>query len=305
MFCTTCGKENPESASFCYACGASIRHPAPRQPSPAPSASTGGGDEIPSPAADAPGSERVYVLRGGGRQESYQLVEVNALLQRGELDGSELAWRAGLGDWRRLSQLEGISIPAAPPLPTSVPPAPAAQQRLSTSGPTTPPSNVASSQTPSDGPVGIGGWLRFFIISIGILSPLVTVGQLMTNWDQLSPHFAAFPALRSFLIPGYFGAAVIVVLGIVVSVLLDKAPPNGRQLAFGYLGIRFIGSILVALAQYSSVSDLPPRILNPMSSELFGGLVRECLILIVWGLYFSRSRRVRNTFVPGPTADPA
>ncbi len=298
MFCTTCGKENPDSASFCYACGASIRHPVPREPGPASPASTEGGAGALIPFESTSGSARIFVLRPEGQQESYSLEEVNALLQRGELAGNELAWRAGISDWRPLSELEGISIPAVPPLPVSARPGLGAHRPLSNAWPpTTPASDVASTQSLLDGPVGIGGWLRFFIISVGILSPLATGGQLMRSWEQLSPYFSRFPALKSFLIPGFFGAAVIVVLGIVVSILLEKAPPNGRQLAFGYLGIRFIGSMLMTFVQYSSISDLPPQILNPMASELFGGIVRESLILIVWGLYFSRSRRVRNTFV--------
>jgi uncharacterized RDD family membrane protein YckC len=50
-----------------------------------------------------------------------RLEEVNALLARGELDGDEQAWTAGLSDWIALRNIKGIQLPSPPPLPVRSP----------------------------------------------------------------------------------------------------------------------------------------------------------------------------------------
>lgn len=264
-----------------------------------------------NPSAVTPGGKvRIHVVTRGGTQEAHTLEEVNVLLQQGVFDGDELAWRPGLPEWASLSQLAGVRLPAPPPLPggtlePSPPPLPASRLTPLSYEPTavSPPASIpplltSPSQTATDGLRGIGGWLRFFTISIGVLSPLLSLGQMVRGWDEVSPHFAAFPALRDYLIVGLVGSGAVAVAGIVFSILLEKAPPNGRTLASTYLAIRFLGFILICLAQYAAAQQLPQQMLNLLSSELFGVFLRECLFLIVWGLYFHRSRRVRNTFLP-------
>lgn len=59
---------------------------------------------------------RVHVKPMYQPQQSLSIEDINAMLERGELDGDEPAWRPGLEKWTVLGEIEGVQVPKPPPL---------------------------------------------------------------------------------------------------------------------------------------------------------------------------------------------
>ncbi len=60
---------------------------------------------------------RVHVKRGDEPVREFTIEQVNSMLAKGELDGDELAWTAGLSAWTQLRCIPGVALPSPPPLP--------------------------------------------------------------------------------------------------------------------------------------------------------------------------------------------
>lgn len=267
---------------------------------------------------------RIHVRLNSGAQETYDLDTVNELLERGALDGDELAWRPGLTTWVPLNQVEGVRNPVPPPLPSDESPSAVAAYSFPSEAlrqplpppasrsvpPVVAPPSVAPVPHPStdstaatSGPRVVGGWLSFFCLSITVLGPLVAAGQLMKSWDELSPFFDRIPGLRDFMILDLVGTIAIAAISIAFGALLWNVPPNGRTLAYTYLAVRFGGFVVLVVFEAVSAQRLPSDLANVFSGALFGVFIREALFLLIWGLYFKRSRRVRATFPePAPSS---
>ncbi len=127
----------------------------------------------------------------------------------------------------------------------------------------------------------------------------------MKSWDDLSPYLSDVPGLQDFVILDLVGTGALALISIAFGALLWSAPPNGRTLASIYLAVRFFGFLALIALEAASAQRLPSQFANEIWSSLFGAFLREALFLLVWGLYFSRSRRVRATFSDeDPTGSP-
>jgi len=67
---------------------------------------------------------QIYVARNGQHLGQFSLEEVNRKLAEGTLSLTDLEWHEGAAGWAPLSTMTGVALPAAPPMPTSPPPAP-------------------------------------------------------------------------------------------------------------------------------------------------------------------------------------
>ena len=61
----------------------------------------------------------IYISRSGERYGPYSLAEVQADIDAGNIQPTDLAWHEGVADWSEVWQLEGITLPKrrVPPPP--------------------------------------------------------------------------------------------------------------------------------------------------------------------------------------------
>jgi len=100
----------------------------------------------------------IYITRNGERYGPYSLAEVQADINAGNIQSTDLAWHEGVTDWSEVWQLEGITIPKR-----RVPPPPPAPQARAAYYPQSAPQKSSS-----------GGEMALLII-VTILLPIVGI----------------------------------------------------------------------------------------------------------------------------------
>ena len=142
---------------------------------------------------------------------------------------------------------------------------------------------------------GVGGWLTFFLIGNGILSPLMVIAGLVgiysdptiaqaygdtwlaiQVWSWLSTALTL--ALLAYLVWRVIKVHVWQTVRIVIALIWILA-----------VGIPLLDMVLVALIANISIGD--------MIADGAGDLVRGPIYCLIWTAYFLRSERVANTFV--------
>jgi hypothetical protein len=125
--------------------------------------------------------------------------------------------------------------------------------------------------------VGVGGWLLLFCIGATVISPLVIGAELIQN---LNDTFVVLVDISVAALSIYTGIAVWRV----------------RPDAFRMLKIYFVViAVLAALSIAGSfVSKSDPSKGAPDDFMAVG--LRSLVAVIIWGLYFHKSRRVKDTF---------
>ena len=148
-------------------------------------------------------------------------------------------------------------------------------------------------------PIGVGGWLLFFCVSLTIIGPLFSFGILMDSWETAKPAFAYIPSLKTITSFELLGSAVIVIYGFVIGCKIWAGNPEGKWLAKQYLKVRFFGFIgietIVLLMMYLNKmpSSWMPGIIGGMIGRIIFG---EGFFFLVWWFYFKKSKRVKNTY---------
>ncbi len=200
------------------------------------------------------------------------------MLSTGMISLDDLAWIEGSPDWKPLNTILGN--PQLPPLPVSTISAPVDQ---------------APTQS-SDGPTGVGGWLLFFCVALTILSPLLSISQMISGWEQSEPAFSRFPTLKSVLIWENLGFSAILIYGFIVGCMIWSGSSEGRNIARRYLLIRLFGFIGVEVVAILIMGDLPSEMVAAGIGGVVGALFREGVYFTIWWFYFKMSKRVRNTY---------
>lgn len=152
---------------------------------------------------------------------------------------------------------------------------------------------------PSDGLIGIHGWLRFFVISLGILGPVLTFGRNAVGFQEAERTYAVLVNSGEW---ATYKTAVWLTLAAFSSFSIYAA-----------LQLRFIWKLPSVRLAKISVASWPvasvviaffiPKIVFPSGSILAAvdpqfivSFVLQVFFTIVWIFYLSRSKRVRATY---------
>jgi len=233
-------------------------------------------DTIHSPAET---TVQYYVAKNGNRGGPFSQEQIEGMISSGTVSWDDLAWREGQSDWKPLSELFGSLQPPAIPairVPNAIP--------------------TATPNTAHDGPKGVGGWLLFFCIALIILGPLLSLGQMVTTWEQSKPAFGLFPSIRSVIVFENFWIIALLVYGFVVGCMIWAGNPKAKKLAKQYLLIRLFGFFGIELVTIMMISDLPSEMLAAGVGGVLGAGFREVVYFLIWWFYFKKSKRVRNTY---------
>ncbi|MBZ5532173.1 MAG: DUF2569 family protein [Acidobacteriia bacterium] len=133
------------------------------------------------------------------------------------------------------------------------------------------------------GPIGVGGWLLFFCITITILSPVAIFSQsaalIRRRGLQTSTGTLIYVARAAY--------------GIVVGIFLWMGHPVAMFLLRIYFAILSF-SILIAIL-FVVLAGL--RGANPVAiSESAAPVMQLTAYVLIWASYFLKSVRVRNTY---------
>ena len=148
-------------------------------------------------------------------------------------------------------------------------------------------------------PYGIHGWLGFFIFASYYIAPLYSFGQLtnsLTKQELQYPALLNLPGYQTYKNISYLLLLVFVVWQIVVAKNLRNIwqPDSLKQakiLCFT-VPILAVASDMIAAQITMSVSPTAD-----MVGSYLGGFVGSYL----WGAYFMRSERCRNTYLNTPS----
>lgn len=156
------------------------------------------------------------------------------------------------------------------------------------------------------GPVGIGGWLILPLIGL-IINPFLLFYYLMTDvfpylnaetWERLTstngdlyhPLFGPIVIIELIYIP----ATILAIIALLF--LFFKKKSIFPKLMMIYLGTTLILDTLTGYINLQIILSAYGN--NPITSQEFTfNVLRAMLITSVWITYFSRSKRVKNTFI--------
>lgn len=141
---------------------------------------------------------------------------------------------------------------------------------------------------------GVEGWLLLFCVGQVIISPINTARIISNTWDQLGP--GTFPVVRQLMIIQMVTLLAITAYGMIIGTLLFRLHPRGRFLARQYLVISAMtnllsnGLVLVWAWMFSEA------MFKNVAVAVIPITVLEMVVYFVWWCYFTRSKRVQNTF---------
>lgn len=151
-------------------------------------------------------------------------------------------------------------------------------------------------------PSGIGGWLAWFCLGLILFGPFATLTNFAAEWKNLGKIFPSEYEPWVVIRMVVYGFASV--CGILVGIKLWKLDPNGRGKALEFLSYRAGAMIVFNILLWAAVNNASDGVGRFLRDKAAAGIFSEAGFFIVWGLYFKRSRRVRNTFGPIPAQVP-
>lgn len=142
---------------------------------------------------------------------------------------------------------------------------------------------------------GIGGWLAFFLVVIGVFSPLRVAGTLWTNLygdpSVAAAYGAAWPTLE--LAEWIIAGLTLAGCWFVVWRLYRVRNWTSVRIAIAGIWLLALGTIFVEMVAVAWIAGIP---LDQLGAGLVAELVRPIIFCLVWTAYLLKSVRVANTY---------
>jgi len=150
--------------------------------------------------------------------------------------------------------------------------------------------------------LGVKGWLFLFALQLTVLTPIWSLISIARNFNDLSPVMDAFPSVLGGVVIDMIMILSVIGFGIYCGILIFNLKTQAIILAKRYLIVFFIFSIL-EFPIFIAFSGLPAEVNKIILGESVGGIFRALIYVIIWYLYLTKSKRVKNTFTPYQTFD--
>jgi hypothetical protein len=161
------------------------------------------------------------------------------------------------------------------------------------------PSHQSSAPADVSGPdtalKGVKGWLLFFCVSLTILAPLATLGQLGMEWNETAPYFTRFPSLHTAVMLETLMSIGLMAFSIYAGSALWSVKPKAVKIAKNYL-LTMLAYSIVSPFVIIGVADLPSAATSAMTAEGAKQAFRGLIGFAIWFTYLNRSKRVRATY---------
>src|SRR5262245_9871208 len=119
---------------------------------------------------------------------------------------------------------------------------------------------------PRDGPIGVGGWLLFFCLSLTVFSPLMTIVNLYWTYQELSSLFWQFPRLCIVTILDFILSLGIMCFSISTGVTLWQRKPYAVRTAKRYLVTVLLYTIIASILPF--MVGLPSQVNMAIASDV-------------------------------------
>jgi hypothetical protein len=146
-------------------------------------------------------------------------------------------------------------------------------------------------------PHGVGGWLAFLIFVLIVLTPIGTMGGLLAEIGTAeldNPSISETPIWRTYKMLAFIGAIASSGLMCWAGVRLWR--DFRRSTVRFALTSLWVGGVLIPIVTLLLIGFVLGS--NPIGDGSgIGPMIGGMFWLIVWSLYLTRSRRVRNTYI--------
>lgn len=151
---------------------------------------------------------------------------------------------------------------------------------------------------PDPGPKGVGGWLLIFILGQLLCRPLSHMEELTRSSLAIAQLSDKFPLMASVLEVEKALSFGLMLFGLIVGTALFG---KGSSLPVRLAKIDLVAGPLahVFIAVLCSFTDFPEDYREHVTQQYMWQAVRTSLWSLVWTLYFSRSQRVKATYLSG------
>jgi hypothetical protein len=143
---------------------------------------------------------------------------------------------------------------------------------------------------------GVGGWLAFFILTLGVFNPLYSAYNLYTGLNETRPAFDQYPGLRTIIYADTAVSAALMGFSIYAAIALLRIQPNAVRIAKTYLVVFLIYALVSPFAVF--LAGLPDAANEAMMGAIIPELVRPVIYFAIWFSYLTKSERVKATY-PG------
>ena len=140
---------------------------------------------------------------------------------------------------------------------------------------------------------GMGGWLIVFVIAI-CLRPLMVAYNISINFATIIKLSNDFPFMLTFYTVGKLIDVAICFFGFYVAYCLFKSKTNAPSKAKLLILFSIIQVILLFILPL--FYGLPMDVTKELQSGNILGSIGVLIFCLVWYLYFTKSKRVMNTF---------
>jgi hypothetical protein len=141
---------------------------------------------------------------------------------------------------------------------------------------------------------GVGGWLLLFCLSLTLFSPLLTIYNLVSGYNEVSPYFEQFPGLVTVTIVNGMLSIGLMVFSIYAGIALWNIRPGAVKIAKKYLLV-FLGCSILAIF-IPFMAGLPSKANKTMIGEFVKGAIRSLFYFVIWYSYLNKSKRVKTTY---------
>jgi hypothetical protein len=144
----------------------------------------------------------------------------------------------------------------------------------------------------------VGGWLLLLCFALAIGSPLRTLYNLITSYNETSQYFDQFPGLQNLLYIDGFLSVLLMGLSIRAGIALWNIKHGAVKIAKNYFLI-FLGYSFIAVF-LPFIAGLPSEANDAMIPEVAKGAIQSLFFFGIWYWYLNVSKRVKATYISYP-----
>lgn len=148
---------------------------------------------------------------------------------------------------------------------------------------------------------GVGGWLGFLVVILGIISPIRLILETAINLDidtdveqMLGPNWPAYQIITWII-------AAITVGGVLLLAYRLVYVRRHSTIGFVIKGLWVLALAPLLLDLVISSIMFPQLSDSLLVPSLLGDIAKSAIFATIWSLYLAKSRRVANTYVVDET----
>ena len=141
---------------------------------------------------------------------------------------------------------------------------------------------------------GVKGWLLFLCLCLTLFIPLITIFNLLVNYNLAVTYFRRFPDFFTFTLIDSFFSTVLMIFAIYAGIALWKIKSHSLRTIKFYFLLLLIYLIIAAFLPFRSdlSSNATTSLIVLIIKNTFGSLI----FILIWYLYLKRSKRVKLTY---------